>query len=100
MTVLTPSFHAEAYSPEDNRFDMRPFLYPSFYLSFVCSKVKCYVEDAQRKCGIWGDGKKVVKGDWWAWTDYKNKRCSSVIQPYEITLLGLQADNDAKLDAS
>jgi hypothetical protein len=26
--------------------------------------------------------------------------CSSVIQPYEITPLGLQADNDAKLDAS
>ncbi|KAH8986847.1 glutamine-dependent NAD synthetase with GAT domain-containing protein [Lactarius akahatsu] len=29
MTTLTPSYHAEAYSPDDNRFDMRPFLYPS-----------------------------------------------------------------------
>lgn len=27
MTVLTPSVHAEGYSPEDNRFDLRPFLY-------------------------------------------------------------------------
>lgn len=26
-TVLTPSYHAENYSPEDNRFDLRPFLY-------------------------------------------------------------------------
>lgn len=27
MTVLTPSYHAECYSPDDNRFDLRPFLY-------------------------------------------------------------------------
>lgn len=27
MTILTPSCHAETYSPEDNRFDHRPFLY-------------------------------------------------------------------------
>ncbi|GAX84189.1 hypothetical protein CEUSTIGMA_g11612.t1 [Chlamydomonas eustigma] len=26
-TVLTPSYHAESYSPDDNRFDHRPFLY-------------------------------------------------------------------------
>jgi NAD+ synthase (glutamine-hydrolysing) len=29
MTTLTPSYHAESYSPDDNRFDMRPFLYNS-----------------------------------------------------------------------
>lgn len=29
MTTLTPSYHAEAYSPDDNRFDQRPFLYPA-----------------------------------------------------------------------
>merc|ERR1719499_315984 len=28
LTVLTPSYHAENYSPDDNRFDLRPFLYP------------------------------------------------------------------------
>jgi NAD+ synthase (glutamine-hydrolysing) len=27
MTVLTPSVHLETYSPDDNRFDHRPFLY-------------------------------------------------------------------------
>ncbi|KAL9034427.1 MAG: hypothetical protein Q9180_005415, partial [Flavoplaca navasiana] len=30
MTVLTPSLHMEQYSPDDNRFDLRPFLYPGF----------------------------------------------------------------------
>lgn len=29
MTTLTPAYHAESYSPDDNRFDLRPFLYPS-----------------------------------------------------------------------
>jgi len=28
MTTLTPSYHAEMYSPDDNRFDLRQFLYP------------------------------------------------------------------------
>jgi NAD+ synthase (glutamine-hydrolysing) len=28
MTTLTPSYHAEGYSPDDNRYDHRPFLYP------------------------------------------------------------------------
>jgi NH3-dependent NAD+ synthetase len=27
MTTLTPSYHAESYSPDDNRYDHRPFLY-------------------------------------------------------------------------
>eukprot|EP00166_Cyanidium_caldarium_P001771 ctg_1908.g349 len=27
LTVLTPSVHCENYSPEDNRFDLRQFLY-------------------------------------------------------------------------
>ena len=30
MTTITPAYHAEAYSPDDNRFDLRPFLYPVF----------------------------------------------------------------------
>lgn len=29
MTTLTPAVHAEAYSCDDNRYDMRPFLYNS-----------------------------------------------------------------------
>lgn len=28
-TTLTPAYHAEGYSPDDNRFDLRPFLYNS-----------------------------------------------------------------------
>ncbi|XP_051885147.1 glutamine-dependent NAD(+) synthetase isoform X2 [Pristis pectinata] len=27
MTTLTPAYHAEDYNPDDNRFDLRPFLY-------------------------------------------------------------------------
>lgn len=27
MTTLTPAYHAEQYSPDDNRFDLRQFLY-------------------------------------------------------------------------
>ncbi|KAK3533658.1 hypothetical protein QTP70_024032 [Hemibagrus guttatus] len=27
MTTVTPSYHAESYGPDDNRFDLRPFLY-------------------------------------------------------------------------
>ncbi len=27
MTVLTPAYHAETYAPDDNRFDLRQFLY-------------------------------------------------------------------------
>ena len=27
MTTLTPAYHAGSYSPDDNRFDLRPFLY-------------------------------------------------------------------------
>jgi NAD+ synthase (glutamine-hydrolysing) len=27
MCVITPAYHAEAYSPDDNRFDLRQFLY-------------------------------------------------------------------------
>ncbi|XP_073514933.1 glutamine-dependent NAD(+) synthetase isoform X1 [Phyllobates terribilis] len=27
MTTLTPAYHAESYSPDDNRYDLRPFLY-------------------------------------------------------------------------
>merc|ERR1719421_978106 len=36
MTTLTPSYHAENYSPDDNRFDLRPFLIkPSFDVQFA-----------------------------------------------------------------
>uniref|UniRef100_A0A7S0ZSM8 Glutamine-dependent NAD(+) synthetase n=1 Tax=Noctiluca scintillans TaxID=2966 RepID=A0A7S0ZSM8_NOCSC len=31
MTTLTPAYHAENYSPDDNRYDLRPFLQPTSY---------------------------------------------------------------------
>ncbi|XP_039982163.1 glutamine-dependent NAD(+) synthetase [Xiphias gladius] len=37
MTTVTPSYHAESYSPDDNRFDLRPFLYNTRWtLQFRC----------------------------------------------------------------
>ncbi|CAN3374876.1 hypothetical protein DIURU_002611 [Diutina rugosa] len=31
MTTITPSYHAEAYSPDDNRFDLRPILVNPYF---------------------------------------------------------------------
>ncbi|KAK3935587.1 putative glutamine dependent NAD+ synthetase [Diplogelasinospora grovesii] len=39
MTTLTPSIHSNDYSPDDNRFDMRPFLYPSMYESWAFKRI-------------------------------------------------------------
>ncbi|MCJ1223775.1 glutamine-dependent NAD(+) synthetase [Toensbergia leucococca] len=49
MTVLTPSLHLESYGPDDNRFDLRPFLYPRF--SWPFKKIDAHVEslEAQSK---------------------------------------------------
>jgi NAD+ synthase (glutamine-hydrolysing) len=33
-TVLPPSYHMSAYSPDSNRFDLRPFLYSSWSWQF------------------------------------------------------------------
>ena len=42
QTVLTPSYHAEQYSPDDNRYDMRPFLYCSF--TWPYKKIESWLE--------------------------------------------------------
>ncbi len=34
LTTLTPAYHAESYSPDDNRFDLRQFLYPDWSRQF------------------------------------------------------------------
>ncbi|XP_052209726.1 glutamine-dependent NAD(+) synthetase isoform X3 [Diospyros lotus] len=44
MTVLTPSYHAESYSPEDNRFDLRQFLYNARW-PYQFRKIDDLVED-------------------------------------------------------
>ncbi|CAA7396616.1 unnamed protein product [Spirodela intermedia] len=48
MTVLTPSYHAESYSPEDNRFDLRQFLYNSRW-PFQFRKIDELARDLQTK---------------------------------------------------
>ncbi|APA07381.1 hypothetical protein SS1G_13042 [Sclerotinia sclerotiorum 1980 UF-70] len=57
MTTLTPSYHAEQYSPDDNRYDLRPFLYPGF--SFAYRKI----EKALNAMGIAADKKPEVDGE-------------------------------------
>ena len=34
LTTLTPAYHAESYAPDDNRFDLRQFLYPNWQRQF------------------------------------------------------------------
>ncbi|KAJ5134493.1 hypothetical protein N7448_000487 [Penicillium atrosanguineum] len=62
MTVITPSYHAEQYSPEDNRHDLRQFLYPSF--TWAYKKMEDSVKYWESKG--WNTGKaqkKSVKAD-------------------------------------
>lgn len=48
QTVLTPSYHAEQYSPDDNRFDLRPFLInPRF--SWASKKIDLVVAECEGK---------------------------------------------------
>ena len=35
----TPALHSNDYSPDDNRYDLRPFLYPPFYQSWSFKKI-------------------------------------------------------------
>ncbi|CBZ53892.1 putative glutamine-dependent NAD(+) synthetase protein [Neospora caninum Liverpool] len=35
MCTITPALHVESYNPDDNRFDLRPFLYPNFARQFM-----------------------------------------------------------------
>ncbi|CAL7952374.1 unnamed protein product [Xylocopa violacea] len=48
MTILTPSCHAETYSPDDNRFDHRPFLYNhtwKWQFNAIEEQVKCLLNE-------------------------------------------------------
>ena len=48
QTVLTPSYHAENYSPDDNRFDLRPFLIdPRF--AWASKKIDAVVAQCEGK---------------------------------------------------
>ncbi|XP_028649625.1 glutamine-dependent NAD(+) synthetase isoform X1 [Erpetoichthys calabaricus] len=48
MTTVTPAYHAENYSPDDNRFDLRPFLYNtswSWQFRYIDQKVSEISDD-------------------------------------------------------
>lgn len=49
LTVLTPAYHAENYSPDDNRFDLRPFLYPPFFESWSFKRIDEEVEKLEKR---------------------------------------------------
>ena len=53
MTVITPSLHMCPYSPDDNRFDLRPFLYPSFNWQYnkIDEDVRARKEHCSSKTG-------------------------------------------------
>lgn len=49
LTVLTPALHVSDYSPDDNRFDPRPFLYPPLYSSYPAKKIDEMVEEMEKR---------------------------------------------------
>ena len=52
-TVITPSIHLSAYTPDDNRHDLRPFLYVVDW-PWQFGKIRAHVEDLGKKM----DGKR------------------------------------------
>jgi hypothetical protein len=48
MTTLTPALHCNDYSPDDNRFDLRPFLYPPFWQSWGFKKIDRELEKMEK----------------------------------------------------
>nr|CAG8545687.1 9640_t:CDS:10 [Entrophospora candida] len=48
MTTITPSYHAESYSVDDNRFDLRPFLYDTGW-SWQFKKIDDFVKELEEK---------------------------------------------------
>lgn len=55
MTTLTPSYHAESYSPDDNRFDLRPFCY-NLPMTHQWDDVERLVRAAQRRVDAKANG--------------------------------------------
>ncbi|KAF2465588.1 glutamine-dependent NAD(+) synthetase with GAT domain-containing protein [Lindgomyces ingoldianus] len=52
MTTMTPAYHAEGYSPDDNRFDLRPFLYPAFFESWSFKRIDEVVAQLEKEGGV------------------------------------------------
>ena len=49
MTILTPGIHATNYSPDDNRFDQRPYLYPYFPDSYQMKLIRKVANEMEAK---------------------------------------------------
>ncbi|KAJ5267161.1 hypothetical protein N7478_009969 [Penicillium angulare] len=49
QTVATPAYHAESYSPDDHRFDLRPFVYPPGFESWSFKKIDARVEALEQR---------------------------------------------------
>lgn len=49
QTVATPAYHAESYSPDDHRFDLRPFVYPPGFESWSFRKIDERVEALEKR---------------------------------------------------
>ncbi|OAA66733.1 glutamine-dependent NAD(+) synthetase synthase [Niveomyces insectorum RCEF 264] len=49
QTVATPAYHTESYSPDDHRFDLRPFLYPPAFESWSFKKIDERVAAIEKK---------------------------------------------------
>jgi NAD+ synthase (glutamine-hydrolysing) len=47
-TIITPSIHLSAYNPDDNRHDLRPFLYVVNW-PWQFAKIDAHVEDLEEK---------------------------------------------------
>jgi NAD+ synthase (glutamine-hydrolysing) len=58
-TVMTPSLHMEDYSPDDNRFDLRPFCYFPFYKSWAFKRIDEMVEKLEAAKDGKGEGEGV-----------------------------------------
>ena len=50
--MLTNVCSAEAYSPDDHRFDLRPFLYPPAYGSWSFKKIDERVAALEKRAGV------------------------------------------------
>ncbi|CAJ2500137.1 Uu.00g029900.m01.CDS01 [Anthostomella pinea] len=46
MTTMTPALYMESYTPDDNRFDLRPFLYPKF--TFEHRRIEAMLEKMEK----------------------------------------------------
>ena len=67
MTILTPAYHAESYSPDDNRFDHRQFLYNvQWPWQFRC------IDDAVRKFSniLFYMNQFIISNTHWCYTQY------------------------------